>query len=439
METLSAAAQVDAARLTDDAEFWPRFAREHWEREPLRIAGPPGAPLLSEGELFDGLVAAAERYREAGDDFRAPHERTARLRLLVDRAARLNDVEGILPAQADGGLAGFHRRAHERLGGRPFELIANDFQEHSPALFARLKRFLRGLYAQVGLPAQRAEAAVFLRDHAVTSFGVHRDDASVFLFVLSGRKRILAWPPGSFDPRAVLSTVDYERLRASAVVLEGEPGDVLYWPSSYWHVGEADDGLSVSVNLGLHLGHRPAGEIAAAAARLAEEGYAGDEQVDTYAFDPDDPRGSAGRLPPAVSGLAAAMAQAVAAGALERSLRLAWLNQATGYGFRRVPAAEPRRPVAEGDLVARAGEPLVFLPWGEGEVACSADGRSFAVPSSPGLLRLLRTLDGGAPWRAGDLLDACARGDGEERRLLGSVLARLRSLRALLVIEERSR
>jgi ribosomal protein L16 Arg81 hydroxylase len=58
------------------------------------------------------------------------------------------------------------------------------------------------------------------------------------MFVIDGRKRILGWPDAYMrrqkaDPTY---TLDYRRYRKDAIVLEGAPGDVLYFPSDYWHI-----------------------------------------------------------------------------------------------------------------------------------------------------------------------------------------------------------
>src|SRR6185436_729100 len=47
------------------------------------------------------------------------------------------------------------------------------------------------------------------------------------------------------------------RYNAASVVLQGKPGDVIYWPSSYWHVGEDAGGLSVAISLALFMEAEP--------------------------------------------------------------------------------------------------------------------------------------------------------------------------------------
>jgi hypothetical protein len=49
------------------------------------------------------------------------------------------------------------------------------------------------------------------------------------MFVIEGRKRILAWPDAYIRRQQVdpTHTTEYARFRGAAIVLEGDPGDVL--------------------------------------------------------------------------------------------------------------------------------------------------------------------------------------------------------------------
>ncbi len=407
--------------------FWSRFVAENWETAPRVFHRPTGRPVLGPAELFDGLVAACEAYRSS----RRVSDRTSRVRFSVDHSAVITDVAPLLPARDDGSVDGYFARLDRQLQGRTFELIVNEFQEHSLPLWEALAAFLAGLYRRVGLPGKRAEVAVFLRRQATTSFGVHRDDASVFLFPVIGRKRILAWHPGAFGSRNPTSTLDYEAHRPDALELEGGPGDVLYWPSSHWHVGESDDGPSVSVNLGLHLGSDPAADLQTALALLLGDSSARRQGPSPNTI-PNDLRPGSDPLPPAMAELADTLRAATEDGGLERALRLMWADRMTGLGFARCPAAEPLRPVLDGDVVQGVAR-VVWVPWAGGKVACSASGHSFSATDSPALHRLLERLNAGVPHLVRRLVAECAGDDAEEGQFLTSVLARLVAARAVLV------
>src|SRR6185503_2872955 len=232
---------MNAFRLSSN--FWNGFASEHWEQRPLALRAPFGRPLMTPEELFAALLLAAEAYRAEGLRTEVPGERDSDVRFNVDNARLLTDVEKHLPAADDATLEGYVERVTQQLGGRSFELIVHQLQKHDFELWSRLRDFFGGLYEQIGIPVEKAEAVVFLRNHEATSFGLHRDDASVFMLPIAGRKRILAWPPEAFAERQLsFCTLGYGSIRDRAIVLEGEPGDVLYWPSNHWHVGESVSG-----------------------------------------------------------------------------------------------------------------------------------------------------------------------------------------------------
>lgn len=411
---------------------WARFVAERWEQAPVVLEQPGCTPILSRPELFEAMLAAATAYRASGDDHRKPRNAGARVRFCVEHAAVFTDVDKLLPAPPDRSIEGWVARVEQQLGGRPFELILNEFQEHSDLLWRRLRGFLEPLYRRVGIPAQRAEAAVFLRKQPTTSFGVHKDDASVFLFVLEGRRDILAWPPEVFDGRAEpLSTTDYEKYRGDAVTLRGEPGDLLYWPSSHWHIGESGPALSISLNVGLHLHHRPSADVAEVISRLVSERLGADGRVDTHPFDPDRPQRCAERPPEILDRVVQAFCDPGRRDDLERAVRLSWLSRVSGAGFTRVPPPLPPGSLDDRDRIrGDRASTIVWVPWEDGTIACSANGHSFSVTLSPGVSRLLEQVRGGAWHRVGALLSECA-DDAEERQFLAALLAKLLSLRAL--------
>src|SRR5471030_265305 len=151
----------------------------YWEREPCKFS-LPGEPLLTEREVLACLVEVADEYR-AG--LRDPiHARRnaehARLRFYVDRGAHMAGIDAALPDAGDVTLDAYLARAAHAFSGRDIELIVNQFQSYSFPLWLRLREMLTPLYARVGVPADQAEAVLFLRDHRV-GLGLHRDAAGV--------------------------------------------------------------------------------------------------------------------------------------------------------------------------------------------------------------------------------------------------------------------
>ncbi len=389
-------------RLALPDEFWRGFVADHWERRPTVIDRCAVESITSVGALFPAVVAAADLVRASGPAHQQPIARS-QLRVNIEHAAQMTDLDRHLPDRADGSLAGYVDRMRDQLRGRRFELVCHDIQVHDPITWTRARTFLEGLYAHVGLPADKAEAVLFLRDHDRTSFGVHRDDASVFMFVIAGRKRLLTWPPERFPGRpSTVSTLAYESDRADATVLEAGPGDVLYWPSSHWHVAESDRGLSASVSLGLRLHHRPLVDVVRHA--VAQAGAAGgDAVVDTYQLDAGGPQPQAGAMAEPIVDALAALRSTLDSGSLERALRLAWIDRLTGSGFAAVPPRLPPVDIGDDDVVA-GSERIVWLPWGLNRVVCSVAGHHVVGPMASGTPTLLARLNDRRPHRVADLV-----------------------------------
>ena len=394
------------------AAFWSRFHRRVWERRGTVLEAPLPEPLASPEHVFDCLVDASERWR-AGDRAFVPE-------FCVDHAQVLADVGRYLPSPADRSVEGWVARVTAGLGGRTFGLVVDDYQVHDEPLWRRLCGFASGLYAFTGLPGEQAKAALFLGNYDRTPFGLHRGRSTNFMFVLDGVKRIRAWPGAFFRGKEDLTNrLDYARHNAGSVVLEGRPGDVIYWPSPWWHIGEDAGGLSVAVSLMLFMEPRPWVDLARVLERELASRLGGRHR----------------------GGVRAALQAARKISrdpALERALGAARLNHRTGFGFSAVPAPAPPR-ILRDDAVVQ-GHPDAPIRWARvaGEVVCSANGHAFVVPDDPRVPILLRRLNAGQPLRVGQVTAASAgtvRHGGVDyaasRRQIRGLLERLLSLRGI--------
>ncbi|HEX2438312.1 MAG TPA: hypothetical protein VHT71_08375 [Methylomirabilota bacterium] len=379
-------------------------------RPPL--AGPP----VTASHVFERLVAASDRWR-VGDRTFAPEFCIGHTRLLAD-------VGRYLPRGSDGTIAGWSARLSAMLGGQAFGLVVDDYHVLDTPLWTRLSQFVCGLYAHTGLPGEQAKAALFLGNYHRTPFGLHRGRSSNFMFVVEGVKRIRAWPDAFFRGKEDLTNrLDYERYNAASVVLQGKPGEVIYWPSPYWHVGEDAGGLSVAISLALFMEAEPWTDVVLA----VQDGLA--RRLRSRAR-----RAALG--PAATTRSLGALRSALADPALEQMLVAARLRHLTGHGFVRVPPAAPPRRLSDREIVRADATALIRWARAGRQAVCSANGLAFVVPFEAGLPRLLDSLSSGRAIRVGELL-AAAQGRTGARRgprtALRRVLERLLAFRALVV------
>ncbi len=349
---------------TFSAEAWSCFAKEYWERGPLLIPQTLTQPLASEAEIFRASVEAGAHFRATDDD--------RGLSFYVEHARQVASIGDYLPQASDGSLARYAERVSRRLEGRRFGLVLEDIQVYAPTMWWQCRAFLRGLDAAVPGAGANRKATAFIGNYAMTPSGLHRGTSGNFKFVVSGRKRMRLWPDQFFRGRkGVDHTVHIEPFLPAATTLEGGPGDVLYWPSDQWHVGEALGGLCVSVSLAIFVQTRP----------------------------PSNGDGS------------------------ERAIAQR-LNHASGGGFLRVPAPLPSRQIKAEEFVrSDARYPVFWEPGRAGEIVCSANGHAFAVKAERALIELLEQLNRGGKFRVSDLVGG--------RPALRRLLEKLRQLRAI--------
>lgn len=382
------------------SEFWAHFVANYWCQRPCVFKGILAAPPLTLEDAFRGMVAAGEQYRA---------NEGRRSRFYVEQALQQADVGKYLPAAGDGSIAGYARRIKRKLRGRSFGLVINGFQTHDAALYMRLRDFLHGLYEFIDVPANLVDVVLFLGNYKRTPFGLHADSkgSNNLTFVLAGRKRILAWPREFFgDQQNIATSIDYGAYRAEAIVLEGGPGDLLSWPSDYWHLAESCDSLPVT----LGVGHDVEPEIAPSdpfreIGRLVDERLRASNGAKHYAYNRRDRRKNANKLPRIVASTARVLSELSRDRQLENTLRVSWLNRITAFGFDSVPPPLPHEPLADDRVVSvDPRHPVMWLPVEDDEIVCSANGHAFSVAAHPHVLKLLKRLNSGAACRVGDLV-----------------------------------
>jgi hypothetical protein len=338
-------------RTTHDevARFdWDELVARWWERRVVVFRGV-GAPFALR-DAFAGAVAAGRH--QLGQT----HDLAARLdiRFSIDGQPQAF-VAPWLPVARDRSFAGYAARLAGALDDRRHGLIISRFHRHARAVWSAERAMFAPLWQRIGLPLTGAITTLFHGDYEATPTGCHKDRFTSLLFALAGRKRMRFWPvrpwtePVSTMPR-------YEAYRSTSFAIEVGPGDVLYWPSSYYHVGEGVGGMSTSINVGIPIDeHRAAyviddvvpGTGAAADLPEAERRRArlaprhGPLVRGALAGDPLWQR-LAPRLPPPLAAAVAELQRRTAPRTLAAHTRARWRAQRAAGGFEPVPP--PGRP-----------------------------------------------------------------------------------------------
>jgi 50S ribosomal protein L16 3-hydroxylase len=334
-------------------EFWTTFAARHWERETGVFTGLFPEPILTPDETFAAFVSAFDAFRA--------HRPGDRPRCYIE-GAEVTDgslYAGFLPLPGDGTLEGYAGRVSSMLEGRGFGVVINAFHVHHRELWYRLRAFFRGLYAVTGLPAARTDPVLFVGDYPLTPFGVHSDRASVFTFSLGGPKRVLLWPRAYFDEHRAPRLddrllVEHLPFAKDAIDLRIGPQDLMYWPSSHWHLAVAPPGeLHATLGVGVYFDLDFTDLI----------GVLLKQAVDLKSI---GSMPSAETLPPALEAAWQSIARASTSGAGHRMLHAEWLRRVTSDGCQPAPEPLAARVDAEDRLQLGEGGPVLYVEDDEG-------------------------------------------------------------------------
>ncbi|MBC7910995.1 MAG: hypothetical protein H7Y30_10875 [Pyrinomonadaceae bacterium] len=422
-----------SAEFTSPTDFWPHFVEHYLGQRPIVIKQFYARPLTTAEEVFKGLLTASEQFRAGGH--------RGAIKFHTERSLKYDEVtEKHFPEPDDNSLDGYAERISRSLNGRRFFVSFDRYQTCDARIYLRVREFLRGLYETTGIPASSSTAVIVFGNYEKTPFGLHRDNAGNFTFVLDGRKRILAWPDEYFSGREdVLYSLDYEPFRDDAIVLEGQSGDLLYWPPNYWHIAESVGGFPLTLSVG---NFSPENDASAKffkkLSRSIEQRVRGAVGAGLYPLNPNQLQESADQLPLLAGQLSTALREASQDTQLAQSLRIAWLNRMSSFGFQAVPPPLPQSALADEDVCCvDTHYPILWL-HADNEFVCSANGHAFSITAHPIVLQLLEQLNKGESCRIKCLLDKYAGTAlvnnvevAVTREDLRSIMEKLWSLRAL--------
>jgi len=409
-------------------DFWRDFVKRHWNRKPVVFRRPFAGAMGSAPEIFAGMASACDASRRMGGGLIR--------RVYAENTRVMTGVDDLLPRAADGSLDRYARRASAQLGERRFGVILNHYHKWDGQHWLRVRDFLRGLFERVGLPPGGVTTDVLFGTYERTPFGIGKDTKHVFTWVIDGRKRVLVWPfealrkhyrvdPAAHAGEVGLGTQDYSGIRDEAIVLEGDPGDLMYWPPSYWHVAEASDPPSSPLTLTVTL-DEAGSPMRSALARL-QEMAAGTPQANGaaswYAYSPSALRKGRTRLPRRITAAHGAVRRLLESTRFESESLIAWMDWVSGSAFLNFPAQwEDRPPLRDSDLVrGDARFPILWADTGR-DLECSANGHHWTMRRTRESVNALRYLASGPEGSVGELVSTVQRSSRREFRELLELL-----------------
>lgn len=244
---------MDKQTLSPD--FWDVFVRDYWKQKPVVFKGILPKELLGGRDALEifGSYAAEALGQNSKPRIK---QRGGAVRLFVEgRQIGPTELGKFIPRGDN--LVEYIQAVGASFGGARVGVILNDIELFHEKTAAILRELLAPLISRVGIPAKNVESTLFAGDYDVTPFGIHKDDsADVLTLVLVGKKQMLVWPEEYFDEhperleQLQLGNEAIGLFRQDATVLEAEPGDIMYWPGSAYHVATSTGGVVATCGIG---------------------------------------------------------------------------------------------------------------------------------------------------------------------------------------------
>ena len=411
-------------RSAASSALFDALSGQLWGRSPAAWTQPGPDLALSEADLAAGL-AALRAQLEDGDSSLVP-------RIYSGSRPVGFRLDAHLPAPGEG-LAAWEARLAAGPGGPQIGMVIEDAQSLGGALWARAVGVVRQIAARRGLPAGGCHAELFISNTQRSFFGVHKDSLETLTLVVRGRKRFLVWPfavfadheaVGAKGPEAQINLpadLDLEPYRDQATVLEGGPGDLLFWPASHWHVAEAAAPGFVST---MTVAFFPSPARAAgcpfrisneAITRFGADGF-------SPAWAPYADPGRAGGAAAVAGQLDQTLRALLADPTVERARAEFGLSFATGWGFRRVPEEGPAEEISLQDaVITDADHPLQWASPDEAGFPMSVHG--LVLTTTPAYIPMAQHLNAGGRFSVAALAARFCGPTLSEDDLLGALSA----------------
>jgi hypothetical protein len=244
----------------------------------------------------------------------------------------------------------------------------------------------------------------FFGDYKETAAGLHKDNAAVISYVVHGTKTMLVWPFDYFADKTDvqdairqkvrLGDVDFRPYVKDATELEDGPGDVMYRPSTYWHVSVGEVNPQMTFNISLYFPYNPRADVEEVIRLLA--GPRLDKVWETFYA----PRKDAGiSLPDSWQEVVNIYKEVLGSKKFEGMLLGSWMRRQSNGGFTTRPAPNPDWNVTnDTQLIGDAEYPVLTAPVAGDKRIVAACGTIFTADDMPWLDVLIRRINHGQPF-----------------------------------------
>ena len=381
-----------------DTSFWQSFAKNIWEKEALALKNVQSELLdITHAEIFDLLLQYSDRCRKLQDP--------EGFKFYIDGfKADADDVLQVLPLKKDKSLLGYHARMQAEFSD--YCLVCDELLQVNQKKQDLLTDFTRQLYQHVGFPNRFSEMGLYLGNYRKTPFGVHVDSCGVFSFPVAGTKKFRLWPEGYGQKNPALDRAfKYDKFKKDSVVLEASPGDMVYWPSSAWHIAESDGSFSATWSLGVWVDQPLKNKVSDSLNDLLDKKLGSAGERPTVAFIKlHKASGEVTDLPESYLNALQALQQTAEVELKEIFLKN-WMQHISLQGFKNLPKDEIKISAKSKIKLRSARSPLLWQKsLSDSKTFYVSFGGILVESKSAGLLKLVQSLNAGKACMVGDLL-----------------------------------
>jgi len=344
--------------------FWTDFVNSTWNQFPVLFKRMFPQLIAGKEDVFQLMYTAGQNYRA--------NSTLSTMNVYVNGGMRMSDLQPYLVRADEVTLQQYCERVAGLSEVQQFTFVLYGCQLYHRELWMRCRRFLRGLYEKIGLPAGHVDLDIFVGKYRRTPTGIHKDAAANFSFVVQGRKKMAFWPSEAF-PKSP-ATADYTRYENGRIVLEAEVGDVIFWPPQYWHMAFSEEpDWSVTLNLALYLNRNALAFVNHAFAfdRNGSNLLQGFKAPSLYQ-PPDVPE-----VPQQLQKELQLYRNIIRDESLENAVYELWARRLSADGFNPVPPSLPAQDIDECDIVERSSAfPIVLVRLFNGQAIVAANGHA---------------------------------------------------------------
>lgn len=224
-------------------KLWEDLYHNTWAKKPCLFKAACVKDLFPEPWILESLLLVKKQLENGNSAQLSIYDKD---NICVTASTHSNRVDTgiipLLPSSKTESLNHYFKLLSINDKFSNFTLFLNQPHSYHPEIWMMMKQILGEMFRIFPLPEGHITSDIFIGNYKKTPFGIHKDTLHNFMFMTHGKRLMHFWPDNK-------KKSGYDHSKKSSFKVE--PGDILYWPPQYWHIGENLDSIAVSVNMNI--------------------------------------------------------------------------------------------------------------------------------------------------------------------------------------------